>query len=174
MEAAFSKISYEIQSCEKESESAINALNATVMKWESIKNSFTNFSANLGNLSKCKGLQSKLEMEQIVNCDSIIAELGRQLVLFEHSLTQCRTALAKAKQLFESRPLDVAWSFPPEENDKTIGDQYEKACKDIERAAKITESRKLCLFNLTSNRESLEPEVLLKFIKQWNNTSMFE
>ena len=48
------------------------------------------FSQNLGSLTKFKGLRSKLELEQLVICDTIIAELGRQILLYDHSINQCK------------------------------------------------------------------------------------
>ena len=168
MEASFNRIVMEMQKCEKESENCINSLNQTVVKWESIRNSFDNFSQNLGSLTKFKGLRSKLELEQLVICDTIIAELGRQILLYDHSINQCKGILAKGQETFASKPLDFPWKFPPEDSTETIGDQYQAACLALQRAQTITESRKLALFNLTSSKNSYDPDILVNFIQQWN------
>ena len=168
MEASLNRIIMEMQKCEKESENCINSLNQTVMKWESIRNSFDNFSQNLGSLNNYKGLRSKLELEQLVVCDSIIAELGRQILLFDHSINQCKGILAKAQDTFASKPLDFPWKFPPEGNMESVGDLYQSASMALHRAQTLTESRKLALFNLTSSRNSYDPDVLVSFIQQWN------
>lgn len=165
MEASFARIAMELNRCENESTQAINALNGIVMKWESIRTAFREYQRNLGSLSNYPGLQSKLEMEQLISCDALIAELNRQLVLYEHSLTQCRGTLAKAKDMFMTKPLDVAWSFPPDDN--SITQKYEEACQAINKAAASIEAKKKALYSVNTHENVFEPESVLRFIEEW-------
>ena len=167
METRLSQIVLAMQTCEKESENCINALNQTIVKWESIRNCYDNFPQNLGSLSKYKGLRSKLEMEQLVTVDKIIAELHNQMMLHEHSIKKFRGSFVKEKENFAQLPLDAPWKYPPEDSMENIGDQYQAACMVLQRAQTTLEKRKLALFNLESNKDSFEPEVLLKFIQKW-------
>lgn len=165
MEASLTRIVDILRACEKESESLINALNSVVVKWDAIRTSYNNYSQYLGALGEFPDLQSKLELEQLAQSDTILAELGKQLVMYEHALIQNRGTFAKAKEQFEKRPLDSPWSFPPDT--KNITEKYEAAAAAIDRSAASIDAKRLALYTVNTNENSLEPEALLKFIQGW-------
>lgn len=162
MEATIKRIHGEIFAAEKNFNHCISTLKEYITKWSAIQKSFSDFNSDLSQFNEFPDLQSRLELAQLSACDSIIAEMSRELVLFDHMLTNNRAAFSKAKKLFESKPLSEAWTFPPEET--FLPDLILEASKLLDTTFGKVESRKLAIFKLTNKEEDINVESLERLI----------
>ena len=168
MESNLNKISIELKKFENESLNIINSLSNSVEKIESIRITYSSYFDFLGDLKQFKFLESQLEKEQIAICDTLIAELGRELVLFDHSLTQSKAALNKFKEQFSKKKLDSAWSFPP--NGEFISNQIEEANESLINSMLSYESKRMALFKFHQSDIPYDPKSLNFFIQEWKNS----
>ncbi|KAH0785635.1 hypothetical protein GPJ56_010385 [Histomonas meleagridis] len=108
-------------------------------------------------------------MNQASICDSIIAEIGKDLVMYEHTIITNRGVLAKAKQTLASKQIDAAWEFPP--TTTFVGDNIHDAAVALEEASLSLEAKRLALYRLTSESTSIEPDMIFRFVDSFLNFS---
>ena len=107
-------------------------------------------------------LQSRLEANQAAVCDTIMAEIGKELVMFEHTIINCRGALAKSNQTLFTKPVNDAWEFPPTSS-QFITESIQSASLAIEEASLSLEKKRMELYFLTSDKSLVEPSTIIKF-----------
>lgn len=141
----------------------VDAIKNTAERWKSIQTAFLDDPEHLSSFQKFPNLQSKLELEQLSICDSLIAGMNESLLLLDHAVTNSRAALAKAKQTLKDKDLTSAWSFPPSR--EFLGDVFAQTEKMIDDAAASAEKHRLALYTLHSIEESMNPDSILTFVK---------
>jgi len=169
MDTGLKKIIFELNKCENEGKTIISALTGIVNKWESIRNAYSLYKDYLGIINGFPEIQSRLEVEQISSCDTLIAELGRQLVLYDHSITQAKASLAKTKQQLSEKPNDFPWSFPPSVSD--ISEDFLTAENAISQSLLSVEAKKYSLFELNQSENPLNPDNVMRMINKWSSSS---
>jgi hypothetical protein len=110
-------------------------------------------------------LQSRVELEQISVCDSLMAEIGRSLVVLEHVLTTARASFARAKDILRSKSLGEAWPFPPGQS--ILGDLFAETSDLIDMSAKNLEAKRMAVY-LLMVEDGLSPDSIAKFAQGWN------
>ena len=164
---ALKKIQLELKMAEDNMATYVNALKDNATKWMSIRSSFKNHTNDLIMFDEFPDLQSRLEMNQASICDTLIAEIGKDLVMFEHTIITNRGALAKAKQTLFSKQIDGAWEFPP--TTTFVGDNIHDASVALEEASLSLEARRLALYKLTSEASPIEPSMIFRFVNSFFN-----
>lgn len=162
METTFKRIQGEISAAEGNFNHCISTLKEYITKWSAIQKSFTDFQSDLSQFNEFPDLQSRLELAQLSACDSIIAEMSRELVLFDSMLTNNRGAFSKAKKLFESKPLNEAWPYPPDAS--FLPNLILETSKLLDSTFGKVEARKLAIYRLTNEGDGINIESIEKFI----------
>ena len=162
MEASLNKIKGEILKAENDFNHCISTLKEYVTKWSAIQKSFSDFQSELTQFNNFPDLQSRLELAQLSACDSIIAEMSRELVLYDSLLTNNRGNFLKVKKNFESKQLDEAWSFPPDTI--FIPDLILEISQLLDQTFGKVEARKLAIFKLSNEEDSINIESLERLI----------
>lgn len=162
MDTTFKRIQTEILTAERNFAHCISTLKEYTTKWASIQKSFSDFQSDLSQFNQFPDLQSRLELAQLSACDSIIAEMSRELVLFDQMLTNNRGAFSKSKKLFESKPLNEAWPYPPDSN--FLPNLILETSQLLDSTFAKVEARKLAIYKLTNEGDSINVESLEKFI----------
>lgn len=161
---ALRKIGAELRAAEDGVAGYVRALRESARKWDAIRCAFGEHADCMDAIAgDLPGLQSRMEANQAAVCDTILAEVGKELVMYEHAIVNCRGALAKARQsLFTAKSSDAAWEFPPAPVPFTT-EAMEAAAAEIESAALALEKRRMALFFLTSDGSTVEPGTILRF-----------
>jgi hypothetical protein len=159
IESELSKANHDIQVC-------VDSLKTVSSRWSSIITSFLTFPSYLQSLHQSfPDLQSKLELEQLSICDSLLAEITKGFVFLEQTLTNARSEFAKVKQNCRAKDLSIGWEFPP--TDVSFGDFLLKTGKLIDEAALALETQRLALYRLNNEEESLNPKAIERFLTAW-------
>ena len=159
------------QQQEKEISQYVDALKDTANRWNAIRTAFKQNSKEFDDFQKdFPDLQSKLELEQATQCDSIISELSRYLLTYEHSLKQNKATLNAFKDKMKSKPLETPYTFPPTPD--FVTDLILQAAEAISTVEKQIECRGLALYELGNVEESINPESILRFFEKWNQFSL--
>ncbi|OHS97547.1 hypothetical protein TRFO_36241 [Tritrichomonas foetus] len=162
MEESLNRVKAEINLAENNFNHCISKLKEYASKWSAIQLSFSDFQNDLSSFQDFPDLRSRLELSQLSACDSIISEMTRQLVLYDLTLTKNRSFFLKTKKQFESKPKEEAWSFPPTVN--FLPDLIIQISSLLDETFNKVESRKLAIYKLTNEEESIGPESLERLI----------
>ena len=162
MESTFQRIQTEISASERDFDKCISILKDFTSKWSAIQKSFTEFHSEMDYFQDFPDLQSRLELAQLSACDSIISEMSRQIVLLEHNLTNNRATYNKATKTFESKSIGEAWSFPP--SIQFLPDIITQTGQLIDDISAKLEKRKLAIYKIANEEESINPESLERLI----------
>lgn len=162
MEESLKRIQTDILAAERNFNHCISTLKEYTTKWSAIQKSFSDFHSDLSQFNEFPDLQSRLELAQLSACDSIIAEMSRELVLFDQTLTNNRGLFSKSKKIFESKPLTEAWPYPPDEN--FLPNLMVEISQLLDKTFGKVEARKLAIYKLTNEGNSINVESLEKFI----------
>lgn len=162
MESSLKTIQTSITRAVVELSRVVDAVKNIAQRWKSIQTAFLDDPSHLSSFEKFPNLQSKLELEQLAICDSLIAGMNESLLLLEHAVTNARAALGKNKQTLKDKDMTAAWSFPPSR--EFLGDLFAETEKMIDDAAASAEKHRLALYTLHSVEESMNPESILKFV----------
>jgi hypothetical protein len=168
MEQTLRKIQGEISKGEADLETLVTAIGGIGSRWESIQTAFTDHLDYLNDFGEFPDLQSKIEMEQLSICDSLLAEIGRMLLLFEHTISVNRAAFARAKGSLRSKDIGAAWPYPP--TNCSIGNLFSETGDSIDLAAKNLEGKRLALYRLTTET-GISPESVACFVRAWPSGS---
>ena len=159
------------QQKEKEINQYIDALKDTANRWNSILTAFKDNSSEFDDFKQdFPDLQSKLELEQASQCDSIISELSRYLLTYEHSLTQSKAIFNNFKEKFKSKPLETPYTFPPAP--EFITTLILETAEAISTVEKQINCRGLAIYELGNVEESINPVSILRFIEKWNQFTL--
>lgn len=159
------------QTQEKEIQPYVDALKDAATRWKAISSCFSIHSEQFNDfIQEFPDLESRLEVNEASECDSIIAELDRYFLLYENSLKQNRATLNRFKDIMKSKPLDIAYSFPPSPN--FISEAIERAASMIETVDKQINCRKLALYELRNVESSVNPDSILRLVEKWNQFSI--
>ena len=162
MDSTLKKISSDLEIAENNFNHCISTLKEYASKWSAIKTSFSIYSNDLSSFSNFVDLQNRLELSQLSACDSIIAEMSRQLVLFDQTLTNLHATFVKTKKQFESKPKEEAWDFPP--NTTFLPNLIIETSRILDEAFNKAESRKLAIYKLVNEEEAIDPDSIERFI----------
>lgn len=141
----------------------IDAIKNIAQRWKSIQAAFLEDSEHLNSFERFPNLQSKLELEQLAICDSLISGVNESILLLEHAVTNGRASLVKAKQTISGKALTEPWSFPP--SNVFLGDLFQETEIMLDTASASVEKHRFALYTLHSTEESLNPESILKFVE---------
>lgn len=169
MDDSLRRIQSEINRAEHDTNLFFGALKDISENWGSIRTAFTDYSKYLDGFREFPDIESRLELEQITKCDTLIAEIGKQLLLIEHSLTSGRATIAKAKQLCHTKDISEVWNFPPTE--VFTGDLFIETQQLIDDVSFKLEAKRLALYHLTAENASINQNSINKFICKWDGTN---
>ena len=140
----------------------VDAVKNIAQRWQSIQTAFLDDPDHLSSFKKFPDLASKLELEQLSICDSLIAGMSESLLMLDHAITNGRASLVKAKHTLKDKDLTDAWTFPP--SYEFLGDMFLETEKLLDDATKSVEKHRLALYTLHSTEQSLNPESILRFV----------
>ena len=162
MEAQLRAIQAGVNKAENDLNGLVDALRGVGDRWRSVQVSFDDHPDQLSSFAEFPDLRSKLELEHLSICDSLIAGMSPSLLMLEHAITNGRAAFAKAKQTLKSKDLAEPWSFPP--GHEFIGDLFRETESVIEHASGFLERFRLGLYNLHNLHESITPDSVSEFV----------